>query len=72
MTEYLAMRDMECAMDTVAVCRRLASEYGQLGFKVLADYYTANARAAEKWLVAAGKCYPKRCDASGRAIWPRY
>lgn len=55
------MRDMEAAIETISYCRRMASEYRQLGFLALADYHKTNATAAEKWLIHAGKIYPQRC-----------
>lgn len=64
----LAMRDMDCAIETIAVSRRLASEYRQAGFASLADFHRDNARYAEQWLVKAGKAYPLCCDSLGHPI----
>jgi hypothetical protein len=67
-TTDLAMRDMNCAIATIASARQLASEYRQLGFHALADFHRENAIGAERWLVKAGKVYPLRCDSLGHAI----
>lgn len=69
-TEDLAMRDMEACIYTIAISRRLASEYRQLGLKRLSEHLKDNARAAEKWLVKAGRSYPLRCDSKGKPVQP--
>ena len=67
-TTDLALRDMEVAMETVAKCRRRSSECRQIGLPDCAHDLLANARAAERWLVKAGRAYPLRCDANGAAV----
>jgi hypothetical protein len=67
-TTDLAMRDMDCAIETIATSRKLASEYRQLGFRVMADFHRDNATAAERWLGKAAKVYPRHCDSLGHAI----
>jgi hypothetical protein len=69
-TTDLAMRDMDCAIETIASSRRLASEYRQLGFRALADFHRDNANGAERWLLKAGKVYPRRCNSLGHAQKP--
>lgn len=61
MTEDLAMRDMDVAIETVAASRLAASKYKQSGFLALSDWHRENASGAEKWLIRAGKLYPARC-----------
>ena len=39
-----------------------------MGFGALADFCLENARAAERWLVKAGRAYPHECDAAGRSV----
>lgn len=64
----LALRDMDCAIETIARSRRLASEYRQRGLHALADFYRDNANGAERWLIRAGKAHPLRCNSLGQAI----
>lgn len=64
----LAMRDMDCAIETIALARQLASKYRQLGYDSVADFHQENANGAERWLLKAAKVYPLRCDSLGHPI----
>lgn len=68
MSDDLAMRDMEVAIETVSLCRLRASQWRQLGFHVYADWLLDNAKGAEKWLVKAGNAYPDRCNSNGMRV----
>ena len=63
-----AMRDMEAAIYEAAECRRKASEARQDGYPDYARFLSDNAKGAERWLEKAGRAYPRRCDAQGKAI----
>jgi len=47
----LRERDIDAAMETASESRRLASIYGQMGFKALSAHLKANAKNAERWAV---------------------
>lgn len=64
----LAMRDMDVAQEEIATCRRLASEFRQIGFAAYAKHLSDNVKAAEWWLMKAARCYPKRCDNLGKCV----
>jgi hypothetical protein len=57
-----AMAAMECAIQTIEASRLQASHLRQIGYTDLAKYYVNNAKAAERWLLQAGKFYPDECS----------
>ena len=69
MSKDLAMRDMEAAIEEISACRLEAAQYRQLGmFDAYVTELLRNAKGAERWLLKAGKAYPRRCDSAGNAV----
>lgn len=48
-------RDIDAALETASNCRLAASQFKQMGFSVLTDWHTENAKAAERWAVVRAR-----------------